>query len=137
MEDNADISHDMDEAVHEPQQVTLGDHAVRNYALECRKAFERILTIAASDRKVVDRLPQLSKQAHGQKPILTLADLRDELEHFQVWAQNIGTFASDHASLDYRVRDAPEVKSSIVALLRSLFSSLDQRICVINQTDRI
>ena len=127
----------MDNAVDESQQEMLGEHAVRHYALECRKGFEKILTAAVRDRKVVDRLPQLFTQARGQKPILTLADLRDELEHFQVWAQNIGTFASDHASLDYRVRDAPEVKYSIVALLRTLFLSLDQSKSVINQTDWI
>lgn len=47
-------------------------------------------------------------------------ELEDQLARFRIWANNIGVFASGHASVDYRLRDSPEAKSLMIQLLEGL-----------------
>ncbi|KAF4539972.1 Tetratricopeptide-like helical protein [Lasiodiplodia theobromae] len=47
-------------------------------------------------------------------------DMDDQLARFNIWASNIGVFASGHASLDYRLRDSPEAKTLMIQLLEGL-----------------
>ena len=49
------------------------------------------------------------------------ARLEDELGRFSIWAGNIGVFAvHENTTLDYRVRDAPQIKDLIVQQLDGL-----------------
>jgi hypothetical protein len=41
----------------------------------------------------------------------------EQLGRLYLWASNIGVFASRRASLDYRLRDAPEVANVIIGML--------------------
>ena len=115
-------------------QPTPDEFGIQRYAELCRGTFRRIFNLVNRDETVLDRLPLLFEQPVDEKPILTLSDLRDEFEQFRVWSNNIGVFASDHGSLDYRLREAGEVKNGIVALLNSLHSDLVDGITIVDSS---
>ena len=100
------------------------DHQLRSDAQSIHLTFDRILSDMCTRDVVVQRLPTLFAQQCGQRPILTLKDIQDEYEQFRMWTRNIGVFAPDNGSLDYRLRDATEVREGLHALLRSLASHL-------------
>jgi hypothetical protein len=108
------------------------EHEIQETAGLCRAAFTAILTAVTGDELIIKRIPQLFHQQPDKLPIFTVTDLRDEFEQFRIWAENIGIFASDHASLDYRLRDAPDVKESVVSLMQSLRSDLEEGTCCAN-----
>lgn len=49
-----------------------------------------------------------------------------EADRFQLWAVNLGIFVSGHASLDYRVRDAGNIRSTTQRLISSLEDALTE-----------
>lgn len=48
------------------------------------------------------------------------AMLSDQLGRFRIWSSSIGVFAAGHASLDHRLRDAPDVRRLILHLLETV-----------------
>lgn len=58
-----------------------------------------------------------------------LAGLDDQSARFNIWASNLGVFAADHASLDYRLRDSQTVQSLMVDQLRMLETYLEECEC--------
>jgi hypothetical protein len=102
------------------------EHEVQQTASLCRTSFTTIFAAIGTNKLIVERISQIFYQRPGEQPIFTLSDLRDEFEQFQIWAENIGVFASDHASLDYRLREAPDVKESVVSLMLSLRADLEE-----------
>lgn len=55
------------------------------------------------------------------------AQLEDQYGRFNIWATNIGVFAAQHASMDYRLREAAEIKDLVVRLLETLLGHINQR----------
>ncbi|KAK4220499.1 hypothetical protein QBC38DRAFT_195002 [Podospora fimiseda] len=55
-----------------------------------------------------------------------LSLVEDQLARFSVWAANIGVFASSRASLDHRLREAPDIHNIIIDLLKSLQWRVDE-----------
>lgn len=102
----------------------LDEHAIRNSAECCSNEFTKLLDGARDDAIVLARIPQLLEQPPDTKPILTIEDLRDEFQQFQLWVRNLGVFAPNHSSLDFRLREAKDVKEGILSLLRSLCTDL-------------
>jgi hypothetical protein len=100
------------------------DHEIWHNAERCRASFVDILTTVSRDEAVLRRIPLLLKQPLKSRPILTILDLRDEFEQFRLWADNIGVFAADHGSLDYRLREAFDVRHGLVSFLQSLYEDL-------------
>lgn len=53
------------------------------------------------------------------------ADLAEAVEEeqarFRVWAAHIGTFATHHSSLDYRLRESEKVRSLVISQLEVLW----------------
>ncbi|KAK3314332.1 hypothetical protein B0H66DRAFT_483830 [Apodospora peruviana] len=49
-----------------------------------------------------------------------------EADRFLLWAVNLGLFVSGHASLDYRVRDAENIRSAAQRLISSLEDALTE-----------
>lgn len=68
----------------------------------CLKSFQQCLHKAAS--------------VHARE--LSLTD--DQLARFSVWAANIRVFAPSRGSLDYRLREAPDVQDAVIGLLEAL-----------------
>ncbi|KAK3685899.1 hypothetical protein B0T22DRAFT_482821 [Podospora appendiculata] len=52
-------------------------------------------------------------------------NIKDELGRFRVWIANIGAHQSGRSSLDYRLRDASNIKTQVVKLLQNLTDSLN------------
>ncbi|CAK7215158.1 hypothetical protein SCUCBS95973_002385 [Sporothrix curviconia] len=51
----------------------------------------------------------------------------DLLSRLNMWAGHTGVFAEFHISLDYRLRDIPDLKELILAHLRTMRLRLEQR----------
>ncbi|KAH6632374.1 hypothetical protein F5144DRAFT_474539, partial [Chaetomium tenue] len=49
-----------------------------------------------------------------------LSKVEDQIARFSTWAAGIGVFAPGRASMDHRLRYAPEVQSVVIGLLESL-----------------
>ena len=98
---------------------------IADLAKACERTFGDIGILCSQD-EVKERLPDLFKQRENARPIFTPSDLKDEYEQFVLWTQNLGVFAADQASLDYRLREADAVKSTILGLLRRLLSNLSK-----------
>jgi hypothetical protein len=111
-----------------PSQPWNDDQPINELANQCLEAFEAVVKICCPglvDEALSARIEILFKQPEEQGPILTLADLEDDYEQFRVWARNLGVFATDHASLDFRLREASDVREGIASLLTSLKSDIN------------
>ena len=49
-----------------------------------------------------------------------------ESERFELWATNLGLFVAGHGSLDYRTRQAENIKGMLHRFLSALVSSLSE-----------
>jgi hypothetical protein len=59
---------------------------------------------------------QLSASCHPRDVAL----VEDQLARFSIWASGIGVFARGRGSMDHRLREAPDVRDTVVALLNGL-----------------
>lgn len=70
--------------------------------------------------------------AHAQSdPILSpklRLDIENILVRFRIWAGNVGIFAPDNASVDYRLRHEADIADVLVSMLTSLKGNLEQAI---------
>lgn len=66
-------------------------------------------------------------QAQGEGSSSYGESLYDQLARFNVFAGNIGVFASIRASLDYRLKDSPDVSGMVAAILDLLSNNLSRR----------
>ena len=53
-----------------------------------------------------------------------LVDLEEEFGRFKIWTGNLGVLAKGHGSLDWRLRDADVMRSTILSLLQQLNRTL-------------
>ena len=93
-------------------------------AKECWNAFDQISDLIENSWNVFARISSLASSQLTPDTTFTPADFNDEYEQFRVWTKNLGVFATDQASLDYRLREAEHVKGNLVSLLRRLLSHL-------------
>lgn len=90
-----------------------GDATILDHAQTCMVLFDDLLsTINGKSRPDPDA--ELSAQAD------------DQAGRFSIWAGNIGVFATVNASLDYRVRDTPQIKGLIIPQLGGLAKFLQR-----------
>ena len=52
--------------------------------------------------------------------------VEDQYRSFNIWMSNIGVFAPAHASMDYRLREAADIKDLVVRLLETLLGHIEQ-----------
>jgi hypothetical protein len=104
------------------------DQPICDLAKACRSQFVQVLQLDSpkQESELKARLSTLFSTNHPKHSILNLSDLLDEYEQFRVWARNLGVFASDHSSLDYRLREALEMRDGVLSLLRSLMKDLQE-----------
>ncbi|KAK5657626.1 hypothetical protein OQA88_2698 [Cercophora sp. LCS_1] len=72
----------------------------------------------------VQSLGRHHETARGEK--WPSAQLAAEADRFELWAVNLGLFASGHASLDYRVRDTESIQQTLLRFLSSLNEALNE-----------
>lgn len=102
----------MSERVSPPENLlsaTISDAAVC-----CGRAFLDYISTLNPER------PQATSSPGDSSGEQTYEALNDELGRFRIWAGNLGVFANGHASVDYRLRNDPDIKGIIERLLRRL-----------------
>lgn len=52
-------------------------------------------------------------------------EIREECGRFRVWTGNLGALAKGHSALDWRLRDADVMRSTVLSLLEELQSTLE------------
>lgn len=67
-------------------------------------------------------LSQSQQLGHGPSDAL----VEDQCGRFMIWASNIGVFAAGHASMDHRLREAPDIKDLLIRLLEVLLGHIDK-----------
>ena len=78
-------------------------------------------TIAACAQECHKSLHHSFELLHGyQDGGKRWSRFRDLMGRFNIWASNMGVFATLHASLDYRLRDLEEVKELKLEHLRNM-----------------
>ena len=104
------------------------EQPICDLASTCRSLFTQIISRGSGESSpdLRQRVALLFRQHAGQSPLLTIPDLCDDFEQFRVWTRNLGVFATDNSSLDFRLREANEVRGGVVSLLQSLSSDLSQ-----------
>ena len=53
----------------------------------------------------------------------------DQIARFKIWSASLGVFENGHASIDYRLRDHPEVLNLDTQQLDVLKVNLEKRMC--------
>ncbi|KAJ3536922.1 hypothetical protein NM208_g6520 [Fusarium decemcellulare] len=56
---------------------------------------------------------------------ISMPMVKDQLGRFKVWSANIGAHRTGRSSLDYRLRDASNIRNQVVKLLQDLSECLD------------
>lgn len=77
------------------------------------------ITIAAASHKCLASFETCLAQASAIHP-REFSRVEDQAARFSTWASGIGVFAPGRASMDHRLRYAPEVQSVAIGLLYSL-----------------
>ena len=52
-------------------------------------------------------------------------EIREESGRFRVWTGNLGALAKGHSALDWRLRDADLMRSTVLSLLEELQRTLE------------
>ncbi|RKL01602.1 hypothetical protein BFJ68_g12251 [Fusarium oxysporum] len=90
-----------------------GDHSpkatVAECAQKCFESFQHCLDSASRSDKLSTPRSQLS-----------LVRVEDQLARFQLWTTNIRVFSTGRDSLDYRLRDVPDIQTPVIGLLQAL-----------------
>ncbi|KAH7256057.1 hypothetical protein BKA59DRAFT_541227 [Fusarium tricinctum] len=92
------------------EQGDFSQATIADCAKSCLESFQKCLNDASKADKVISSL--VSK--------LSLIRIEDQLARFSLWAANLRVFSTNRASLDSRLREAPDVKDAIVGLLQAL-----------------
>ncbi|RMJ18505.1 hypothetical protein CDV36_001785 [Fusarium kuroshium] len=86
-------------------------------------------TIGEHSKRCLDLFTQNADAArdmqHGDASRVK-SGLQDEFARFKLWTSNIGVFADVHASLDFRVRELPDVAELFLRQLDTIECRLDQ-----------
>ena len=53
----------------------------------------------------------------------------DQLARFKIWSASLGVFEMGHASIEYRLRDHPDVLKLVTSQLNVLRVNLEKRMC--------
>ncbi|KAF5678534.1 hypothetical protein FDENT_8913 [Fusarium denticulatum] len=83
--------------------------SISKCALKCFESFQHCLNSASK-----------SDKPNATWPKSSLVRVEDQLARFQLWTASIRVFSTGRDSLDYRLRDALDVKTPIIGLLQAL-----------------
>lgn len=84
----------------------MADGTIASVAESCRDELSALLN-SISLRQQADKADLLEA-------------VEEEQARFRVWAAHIGTFATHHSSLDYRLRESEKVRSLVISQLEVL-----------------
>ncbi|KAK6838008.1 zinc finger transcription factor ace1 [Apiospora arundinis] len=78
---------------------------------ECLESFDSVLSQRTDTEGTTDA-------------VIVLVKIKDEQDKFKVWSGNIGAHRKGTSSLDYRLRDASNLREEVQSLLQELLESL-------------
>ncbi|KAL8366005.1 hypothetical protein RB595_004676 [Gaeumannomyces hyphopodioides] len=81
-------------------------------------------TIAKAGKQCFDQF-QKCYDLGGPINILPKSLLEDQLTRFTIWTNMMGVFAGARASMDHRLREAPEVRDTVLSVLEGLTEHLE------------
>ena len=86
------------------------------------------MAIASRSAQCLRYFENLAKEAQRSEaePSLAASAVRDELGRFRIWTGNIGALQRDSRSLDYRLREASQVRDQVTKVLQDLEFSLSE-----------
>lgn len=90
---------------------TIMSQSIGGIVRDCLESFDSVL----SDRAEVE-----GKVGES----LFLSKIKDEQDKFKVWSGNIGAHRKGMSSLDYRLRDASNLRKEVESLLEDLLEAL-------------
>ncbi len=67
----------------------------------------------------------LESAKSDSRPQISLACVTDQHGRFNVWAGNLGAYQHGRSSLDYRLREASQIRKEFVKVLEYLKETLD------------
>lgn len=79
---------------------------------DCFKSFSRLYEVLESEE--ADNASRMH-----------LASITDEIGRFNIWAGNVGAHQHGRSSLDYRLRDASQIREEFVKVLQYLRETLE------------
>lgn len=86
------------------------------------------MAIADHSRQCVQSFGQLAEliqeNVDEYESQLSVTKVSDEFGRFKIWAGNIGALQEDSRSLDYRLREASQVRDQVTKILLDLKFSL-------------
>ncbi|OCL13226.1 hypothetical protein AOQ84DRAFT_416491 [Glonium stellatum] len=111
----------------------LGDETISKRAQVCLDLYEECHAICVGlDNRLGGKASEEDNHCNdGEAPIASLVE--NQLGRFNIWTSNIGVFATLKLSLDYRLRDASDIRDLVLRLLDSLFGNLQQLLHVLNR----
>jgi hypothetical protein len=64
-------------------------------------------------------------EQHAPLDAAACEEMREEFGRFRVWTGNLGALAKGHSALDWRLRDADVMRSTVLSLLEELLNTLE------------
>ncbi|KAL4415943.1 hypothetical protein CABS03_03150 [Colletotrichum abscissum] len=89
--------------------------SIANLVLKAKAQFSHLLQVAQGS-------------SSHPSPLQTLRKLEDEQVRFKIWAGNVGAHKTDRSSLEYRLRDASNLRLHVRKLLTELIENIDDAI---------
>ena len=74
----------------------------------------------------IDQFHQCLSQSQLPRHGPASALVEDQYGRFNIWISNIGVFAPAHGFMDYRLREAADIKDLVVRLLETLLGHIEQ-----------
>ncbi|CAD6579307.1 MAG: hypothetical protein ASARMPREDX12_009124 [Alectoria sarmentosa] len=94
------------------------------------------MAIADRSRQCVRSFGRLAEFAQqnvgGYESQVSITTVSDEFGRFKIWAGNIGALQEDSRSLDYRLREASQVRDQVTKILQDLEFSLHECIAIVS-----
>ena len=81
-------------------------------------------TIAESAGDCLTSFERFARQAACLGP-RQYSLVEGQIARLSIWTSNIGAFASGRASVDHRLRDAPELREAVISLLEALNDGIE------------
>ncbi|QPC78185.1 hypothetical protein HYE68_008937 [Fusarium pseudograminearum] len=108
------------------QQEPLPKITLADCAKSCLESFQKCLnSIGKADKFTAYLATRLSPSQ---------VRVEDQLARFSLWAANLNVFSASKASLDNRLREAPDVNNAIIALLETLDYRVKSSTRIVNYT---
>lgn len=92
-----------------------------------QERFNSMTTIRAATESCIHRFAVVCHELeqHAHLDTTRCEDIQEACGRFRVWTGNLGALAKGHSALDWRLRDADVMRSTVLSLLVELQNTLE------------